>query len=289
MASITTDNARVRAGRVAADDDPGELVTGEGVTLSLRPTNFVLRAAGCAIDYLAYFIVYFVIMFTIMMTLGPTLDNALFQAFSIALLVLCLVGIPTTVETVTRGKSLGKLAVGARVVRDDGGAIGFRHALIRSLLGILEIVSTLGGIAAVVGLLSTRTRRLGDMVAGTFSQYERSKAPEPIPLQMPPDLVVWSATADAARMPDALARRVAHFIRQSGGMNPVSRDRLAGLLAAEVARWVHPVPPSSPEQFLLAVAALRREREATALAREQAQLERLSPILQSAPRGFPTR
>ena len=130
MASITTDNARVRAGRVSADDDPGELVTGEGVTLSLRPTNFVLRAAGCAIDYVVYFVIYFIIMFTIMMTLGPTLDNALFQAFSIALLVLCLVGIPTTVETVTRGKSLGKLAVGARVVRDDGGAIGFRHALI---------------------------------------------------------------------------------------------------------------------------------------------------------------
>jgi uncharacterized RDD family membrane protein YckC len=28
---------------------------------------------------------------------------------------------PTTVETLTRGKSLGKLVLGLRVVRDDGG------------------------------------------------------------------------------------------------------------------------------------------------------------------------
>ena len=284
MTSITT-----TSGRVAADDDPGELVTGEGVTLSLRPTNFVLRAAGCLIDYVVYIAVYILILVVIMFTVGPTLDSALFQALSISLLVLCLVGIPTTVETVFRGKSLGKLAVGARVVRDDGGAIGFRHALIRSLIGILEIVSTLGGIAAVFGLLTTRTRRLGDLVAGTFSQHERSRTPSEIVIEVPAELQAWASTADAARMPDALARRVAHFIRQSAGMNPVSRDRLAGLLAAEVARWVHPVPPTSPERFLLAVAALRRGREATALDRERAQLERLAPVLQSAPRGFPDR
>jgi uncharacterized RDD family membrane protein YckC len=284
MTSITT-----TTGRLAADDEPDELVTGEGVTLSLRPTNFVLRAAGCLIDYLVYVAAYLLILFAITLTVGPTLDSALFQALSISLLVLCLVGIPTTVETLTRGRSLGKLAVGARVVRDDGGSIGFRHALIRSLLGILEIVSTLGGLAAVFGLLTTRTRRLGDLVAGTFSQHERSRRPVPISIEVPPELVAWASTADAARMPDALARRVAHFIRQSAGMNPVSRDRLAGLLAAEVARWVHPVPPSSPERFLLAVAALRREREATALQREREQLERLAPVLQSAPRGFPDR
>ena len=33
--------------------------------------------------------------------------------------------IPTAVETLSQGKSLGKLAVGARIVRDDGGSIGF--------------------------------------------------------------------------------------------------------------------------------------------------------------------
>ena len=36
-----------------------------------------------------------------------------------------------------------------------------------------EIFMTLGGVAALVGLLSARTKRLGDLIAGTYSQYER--------------------------------------------------------------------------------------------------------------------
>src|SRR3546814_2286922 len=62
----------------------------------------------------------------------------------ITLLVVVTVVAPTTVETVTRGRSLGKLAVGGRIVRPDGGAIGFRHAFLRALLGVLELWFTLG-------------------------------------------------------------------------------------------------------------------------------------------------
>jgi len=276
-------------GVIAADDDQGELVTGEAVTLSLRPTSFVLRAAGCMIDYAVYILGFLLITWLATLVLGPSLDDALVRAMSIALLVICLVGVPTAVETVSRGRSLGKLAVGARIVRDDGGAIGFRHAFIRSLLGVLEIVSTLGGIAAVTGLLTTRTRRLGDLLAGTFSQHERTRRPVAMPPTMPVELQAWSLTADAARLPDPLARRVAHFIRQSSGMNPLSRDRLAAELAAEVAPWVHPVPAAPPGLFLLAVATLRHDREATALQREREQLERLAPVLEATPRGFPRR
>ena len=35
---------------------------------------------------------------------------------------------------------LGRLAVGSRIVRIDGGAAGFRHAFIRALVGVIEIV-----------------------------------------------------------------------------------------------------------------------------------------------------
>jgi len=222
-------------------------------------------------------------------TIGDQLDQAMATALSTILLVLCLVGIPTAVETLSRGRSLGRLAVGARIVRDDGGAIGFRHAFIRALVGVVEIVMTFGGIAAVVGLMSSRTRRLGDILAGTFSQQERVPRPAVAEIVVPQELEAWAATADVARMPDALARRVAYFIRQSAGMNPESRERLAASLADEVARYVHPVPPASAAAFLLAVAAMRRQREAVALGREAAQLERLGPVLDAAPRGFPDR
>lgn len=101
------------------------------------------------------------------------MDPAASAAVAIAALVIAVVIVPVTVETASRGRSLGKLTVGARVVRDDGGSIGFRHALVRGLTGVLEILMTFGGLAAVVGLLSRRSRRLGDVLAGTHSQLER--------------------------------------------------------------------------------------------------------------------
>lgn len=276
-------------GRIATVDPTDELVTGEAVALSVRPTSFVLRAAGCVIDTAVAVLAYLAIGVLVFEVLRPDVEEAMINAMAIALLVLCLVGIPTAVETATRGRSLGRLAVGARIVRDDGGAIGFRHAFIRALVGFVEIVATFGSIAAVVGLMNARSRRLGDILAGTFSQHERVRTPVTVDIAVPSELTTWAQTADVARLPDPLARRVAHFIRQSAGMNPASRDRLAASLAEEVAAFVHPVPPASPAAFLLAVAVLRRQRESVALERAAAQLARLGPVLDALPRGFPDR
>jgi len=61
------------------------------------------------------------------------LDEALMTAISVVALVLFIFVAPVTVETLSHGRSLGKLAVGARIVRDDGGSIGLRHAAIRGM------------------------------------------------------------------------------------------------------------------------------------------------------------
>jgi len=193
------------------------------------------------------------------------------------------------VETLTQGKSLGRLAVGARIVRDDGGSIGLRHALIRALTGVFEVFFTLGGGAAIVALLNSRSRRLGDLIAGTYSQNERvAKDVRPV-YGVPFQLQAWSTTADVARMPDALARRIAQFLSQAGALTVQTRQHLASELANEVAAYVSPLPPSDPELFLAAVAAVRRDRERAALEQEKRGLERLAPALTGMPRGFPDR
>lgn len=271
-------------------EDPQELITGEAVALALRPTSFVLRAAGAAIDFIVYvggYILIVVILFTFADQLG--LDQALLQSLSIALLALSLVVAPVAVETLSQGKSLGRLAVGARIVRDDGGSIGFRQAFIRALTGVLEVYLSFGSIATLVALLNSRSRRLGDLLAGTYSQHERvSKLSAPV-YGVPLELIEWSRTADVARMPDALARRVAQFLAGANGFTPVSRQRLAASLANEVSVFVSPVPPTQPELFLAGVSALRRDREAAALGLERDGLDRLAPVLGGLPRGFPDR
>lgn len=266
-----------------------ELMTGEAVALQLRPATFVLRAAGTIIDLLAYLALFIVILLSAFALLAPVMDDALGAAITIAALAFCTVVVPTAVETLTLGKSLGKLAVGARIVRDDGGAIGFRHAFIRALLGVLELFMTVGGVAALVALLNDRSKRLGDLVAGTYSQHERVSRENPPVFGVPLALAEWAHTADVARMPDGLARRVAQFLRQAAGLTPESRLRLSQELAAEVSRYVSPVPNEHPELFLAAVAAVRRDREYRALQLQQQRLGTLEPVLGALPHRFPDR
>ena len=275
---------------VGAAYDDAELMTGEAVGLDLRPTSFVLRAAGAIIDFLLSIGLWLLILFAISTPFfSALLDEASGAAVTIAGLVFCVVVIPTAVETITQGKSLGRLAVGARIVRDDGGSIGFRHAFIRALIGVLEIFSTLGGIAALVALLNGRSKRLGDLLAGTYSQNERISRATPPVFGVPVQLIEWSRTADVARMPDGLARRVAQFLGQASHLTPDARDRLARQLAGEVARYVSPVPREDAELFLAAVTAVRRDREYLALQLERRRLEQLAPVLTGLPHGFPER
>ena len=271
-------------------EDPQEIVTGEAVALDLRPQSFILRAVGAIIDFVVYLGGYFlmmVILFTFALQLG--IDDAMLQAIGVAGLVLFIVVIPTAVELLSHGKSLGKLVIGARIVRDDGGAIGFRHAFIRALSNVFDTFLTFGAVGAIVGLLNARAKRMGDMIAGTYSQNERvSRVSTPV-FGVPVALLEWSRTADVAKMPDALARRVAQFLAQAPGLVPASRERLSRELATEVSVFVSPVPSTNAELFLAAVAAVRRDREFAALELEKAGLARLEPVLDGLPRGFPDR
>lgn len=267
-----------------------ELLTGEAVALELRATSVVLRMAGGIIDYLLYAIgtgLLIWLSFSVAAEIG--VPEELSTAISIGCVVIGLVLLPAGVETASQGKSLGRLALGDRIVRDDGGAIAFRHAFIRALVGVFEIVFTFGGLAVVVAMLNTRAKRLGDLLAGTYSQYERVGTVSAPVFGVPVELTEWASTADVARMPDALARRIAQFLRQATGHLPATRERIARDLAVEAALYVSPVPGGDPELFLAAVAALRRGREATALQLERARLDELRPTLAALPHGFPDR
>lgn len=269
---------------------PDELMTGEAVALNLRPTGFVLRAAGAAIDLIAYVGLFVLLMLALSSELARLfLDDAMLQAGIVVGLATCTVAVPTAVELLSHGRSLGRLAVGARIVRDDGGAIGFRHAFIRALTGVLEIFGTLGGLATLVALFDTRSRRLGDLIAGTYSQHERVSRYTPPVFGVPLELVEWSRTADVARLPDALARRIAQFLASADGFTPASRAAVARELAVEASGFVSPLPGGDPELFLAAVAAVRRDREFAALQHERRLVGTLSPVLDRLPRDFPDR
>ena len=146
---------------------PPQVVTGEAVALELRPASFATRGLAVALDLAVMLAAGILVGIVLGLTL-PDVDEAAARAIGILALVGVLVGLPTTVETLTRGRSLGKLAAGLRVVRDDGGPVRLRHALVRALLAVFEIIVTFGSVALITSLANVRGKRLGDLLAGTF-------------------------------------------------------------------------------------------------------------------------
>lgn len=269
------------------EEQNDELITGEAVALDLRPAGFVLRAGGAAIDIVIYLGGFLFGMYVFLFAaVSAQLDGALIQAVFVVGLVLFLLVAPVTVEVLTHGKSVGKLAVGARIVRDDGGAIGLRHAAVRGVVGLIENYT---GIALLTGLLNSKAKRIGDMLAGTYSQHERIPHYRVPIYGVPLSLVEWSKTADVARMPDALSRRIAQYLANVQGLSPDTRVRLGRQLASEASLYVSPLPEADAELFLAAVASLRRDREFAALQLQQQRLDRLAPVLRGLPHRFPTR
>ena len=256
------------------DDD---LVTGEAVALDLPPAGVGPRMASALIDVLAT-ILLFVVLTILLAVAAARTDDALAAVAALVALIVSLLVYPTALETLTRGRSLGKLALGLRVVRDDAGPISFQHAFVRALIGVVELYLLVGSPAFFSALLSSRGKRLGDYAAGTYVVRERVRLQLPPPAAMPPQLAGWAAAADMTSLPTGLALAVRQFLGRLPQIDPASRAGLGERLAREVGRYVAPAPPpgTPPEAFLAAVVASRRQRDAARLAREAALRSRLT-------------
>ena len=264
-----------------------DLVIGEAVALELPAAGIAMHVLSgfldVAIAVLALVIGLFV---TSLVTRGA--DDAMVNVAMTLLLVLVFVVLPTAMETLTRGRSVGKFATGLRTVRDDAGPIGFRQALTRALVGFVEIWLLLGVPALVSGLLSNKGKRLGDHAAGTYVVRERVHLSLPPPPMMPPHLAAWAAGADIARLPDGLAMAVRQFLMRAPALSPHSRAALGVQLHDEVVTYLAPQPPAGtpPELVLAAVIADRRRRDTIRLQRDSALRRRLIPAdpIDSLPR-----
>lgn len=265
------------------------IVTGEGVVLDLRPASFASRMLGIALDLVVLFLVGLAAVW-----LGWELT--LFTerpVVTIVALVAVTVAWPAFVETLTRGKSLGKWAAGIRVVRDDGGPVRFRHAFIRSMVGVGELWLTGGAVALFASLANDRGKRLGDMLAGTYVIRTRGASVYSATIVMPPPLAGWAAHADMRRLPDGLALAARQFLARATKLEQGSRARLGTDLAGRIEQYVAPGPPpgTPPESFIMAVLAARRDREWARTQRERtderaraATLHRLPYAIQDPPR-----
>ncbi len=76
-------------------------------------------------------------------------------------------------EAVWNGQTPGKRATHLRVIQDSGRRITVYEAVARNLLRIVDSLPGLYGVAIISALLSAKSKRLGDYVAGTVVVHER--------------------------------------------------------------------------------------------------------------------
>ncbi|MEV4334855.1 RDD family protein [Streptomyces sp. NPDC049597] len=241
------------------------LVTGDAVVLGLQPARLPSRALATVIDLVVVWTAYLLVSIGLAVATA-SLDEAAVMAVAIATFLLVLVGAPIAVETLSHGRSLGKLACGLRVVRDDGGPIRFRHALVRGAIGVVEILMTFGVIACIASLVSARGRRIGDVFAGTLVVRERvpsARAALVVP-PPPPWLVGRFSGLDLSGVPDDLWLAIRQYLTRMRQLDSAvswsMAQRLAGDLAA---RTGTPAPEGvPPAAYLAAVVNERQARDA---------------------------
>lgn len=243
-----------------------DLVTGDAVVLGLSPARLPSRALAVCVDLALAWGVYLVITMALL-TATASLDSAALAAVQVALFLLVLIGGPVAVETLSRGRSVGKLICGLRVVREDGGPIRFRHALVRGAIGVIELQASFGLLACTASLISARGRRIGDVFAGTLVVRERvpeTRNAVPVLPPAPPWLAGRLGGLDLSRVPDGLWLAIRQYLLRAPQLDAAVGRSMAERLASDVTGWTGtPVPEGVPAgAYLAGVVAERQSRDA---------------------------
>lgn len=244
-----------------------EFTTGEAVALELPIARIPTRAAAFLIDVVVQVTCAFGLFLALaVLVVDSGVDSAWLDAATIVIIVAVLVGYPVACETLMRGRTPGKAALGLRVLRADGGPIDFRHAVTRGLAGAIVDFWMFGGfgvIALLTSLCSPSARRVGDVLAGTVVVHAEAPLPAPAMARTPPWLSDWAARLDLSGIPEDLGLAVRQYLTRLPTLTPQAQDSLGHQLTEAVcARLPVARPPGYPPVQILGAILAERQRRA---------------------------
>ncbi len=249
-----------------------EVVTGDAVVLDVQIAQLPVRAVSALIDITVILVCYILGLMLWAATLTQ-FDTALSTAVLLIFTVLVVLGYPLILETATRGRSVGKIALGLRVVSDDGGPERFRQALFRALASVVEIWMMFGSPAVICSLLSPKAKRIGDIFAGTVVVSERGPRLAAPPM-MPPQLAWWASSLQLSGLDSGQAEVARQFLSRATQLDRQLRYQMAYRIAGDlVSRIAPPPPPGAPPEMVLAAVLAERHR------RELARLRSAGPAM----------
>jgi uncharacterized RDD family membrane protein YckC len=242
------------------------VVTPEAVVLEVRTAGLGSRAFARVIDGLiqgAALVVVFIFTGALAASSGDGAVGTAGVVIDLVVITLILFGYPVIWEWLWRGRTPGKAALGLRVVTRQGAPIRFRHALVRGVLGLVEVMA-LPVIGVIALLASTNDQRLGDMSAGTIVIRERAAGPMSVPVTFypPPGWESFVASLDVSGITAGEYENLRSFLIRAHQMAPLSRSSLAARLATPLVSRLHQSVPvgAGPELWLACVACAYQRR-----------------------------
>ena len=236
------------------------IVTPQGVVLDLETAGIGHRAVSRALDMLIIIAVGAGIF-----ALSGLLPETAGFVFVLVVGFLWGFGYSIVSETFFRGRTVGKMVVGLRVVTLEAGPVGFRESFIRSLFQIVDILASLGSVALLTAMFTPRSQRLGDLAAGTFVIVDPrvlTHAPA-VPFTPPMGTEVIVAEMDVSKLRPEQERVIRSFLLRIADLSPAARFDFGFRLAQSISRYLgHPDQYGlPPETYLVAVMAARQLRE----------------------------
>lgn len=234
----------------------GSIITPEAVLLDFELAGLGSRALAYAIDFTIQVIA--LLIFAFIMGAVGLASPILALIILLVGLILIVVGYPAAMETLYQGRTIGRMVVNTRVVTVEGAPVRFRHAFLRALLGIVDLLATAGAVAVATSLITKRGQRLGDLVGGTMVIREPRKTSQAGALTFwPPSyLADWSRTLDTQGLGSDVYQLLRDFLTRTdldeGHRRAVAED-LAQLVSERLPHAAR-TPQVPAGDYLLAVA-----------------------------------
>ena len=203
------------------------IVTPEAVLLEFETAGVASRTIAELLDIAVQFGGLVLVVMGISLAANGFGGSGEVAAVVVALVAffLALVGYPVVMETFWNGRTLGKAAMGLRVVTREGAPERFRHAAIRAMIGLVEIYALLGIPAVISIITSRRDQRLGDLVAGTIVLRERAgrRAAPPVVFGVPWNWESYVQGLDVSTITDEQYGVVRAVLLRAGELSAAAR------------------------------------------------------------------
>lgn len=161
-------------------DDQLDIKTPEYVSIQFQIAGLGSRAAAFLIDQLLLWTVNILTIIVLLFLYNGMdslpiflMDSSIPVAVTIILLFIINWGYFFVFEFFSGGRTIGKKAVGIRVIQENGHSITLLASFIRNLIRLIDSLPTAYLVGMLMIFFHSKHKRLGDLVAGTIVVHER--------------------------------------------------------------------------------------------------------------------